>query len=435
MDKQKTISKGFALKGKGLHTGEVTELNFLPAAAGSGITFIKENINPPVLIKADFNSIGDLDKFPRRTVIGSGDNYIQTIEHLMAALSILGIDNLQINIKGNEIPGLDGSAKEFVEKIKEVGIKEQDAARDILTIKEPLWIEEGDSSIVLLPAGRLRISYGLDYSNPKIGSGFSDITLDEGSLDKIYEARTFCLKDEVDSLLKIGLGKGADYKNTLVVSEEGVVDNELRFPDELIKHKMLDLIGDLYLAGPLKAHIVAVKSGHSLNIKLLEKLRRYKQQVKGAGVQSRSGYIPKKSELNIEEIMKILPHRYPFLLVDRVVELEKGKRAVGIKNVSINEYFFQGHFPQKPVMPGVLLVEAMAQVGGVLMLACPEHRGKLAYFMAAEKVKFRKTVLPGDQLVMEVWTKKIRGRTGKVAAKTKVAGKVVAEAELMFSLV
>ncbi|MCF7916554.1 MAG: UDP-3-O-acyl-N-acetylglucosamine deacetylase [Candidatus Omnitrophica bacterium] len=435
MNKQKTIKKGFSVEGKGLHTGEVAKLELLPAPVGSGITFIKQDVNPSVLIKADFNSIGDLNKFPRRTVIGSGDNYIQTIEHLMAALSILAIDNLQINIKGKEIPGLDGSSKEFIDKIKEVGVKEQEASRDVLVIKEPLWIEEGDSSIILLPSNQFRVSYGLDYSNSKIGSGFSDIILNENSLDNFYQARTFCLKEEVDSLLEMGIGKGADYKNTLVVSDKGVIDNQLRFPDEFIKHKMLDLVGDLYLAGPVKAHIIAVKSGHSLNIKLLDKLRRYKQKVKGAGVQSRSGYIPEKSELDIEEIMKILPHRYPFLLVDRVIELEPGKRAVGIKNVSINEYFFQGHFPQKPVMPGVLLVEAMAQVGGVLMLACPEHRGKLAYFMAAEKVKFRKTVLPGDQLMMEVWTKKIRSRTGKVAAKTKVAGKVVAEAELMFSLV
>ncbi|MCF7888183.1 MAG: UDP-3-O-acyl-N-acetylglucosamine deacetylase [Candidatus Omnitrophica bacterium] len=435
MIKQKTIKSKFSLEGKGLHTGEVTKLEFIPAPVGTGIVFIKQDVNPPSLIKGDFNSIDDFNKFPRRTSIGAGNNYIQTIEHLMASFSLLGVDNIQINIWGSEIPGLDGSAKEFVKKIEEVGLVQQDGARDVLVVKEPIWLKEGDSSIVLLPSKEFRISYGLDYENVKIGSGFADIVLTEGVLDKIYEARTFCLKNEVDNLLKMGLGKGADYNNTLVVSDQGVVNNKLRFPDEFIKHKILDLIGDLYLAGPIKAHIIAVRSGHHLNMRLLQKLRKYKQKVNNAGVQSRSGYIPENAELNTEEIMKILPHRYPFLLVDRVVELDKGKRAVGIKNVTMNEYFFQGHFPDKPVMPGVLLVEAMAQVGGVLMLACPEHRGKLAYFMAADKVKFRKTVLPGDQLVMEVWTKKIRSRTGKVEAKAKVGGKVVAEAELMFSLV
>ncbi|MFO8053079.1 MAG: UDP-3-O-acyl-N-acetylglucosamine deacetylase [Candidatus Omnitrophota bacterium] len=435
MSKQKTIKNKFCLEGKGLHTGEVAKLEFLPAPVGTGIVFIKQDADPPSLIKGDFNSISDFNKFPRRTSIGSGDNYIQTIEHLMASLALLGVDNIQINIWGSEIPGLDGSAKEFVEKIKEVGLVQQEGSRDILAIKEPLWLEEGDSSIVLLPSQEFRISYGLDYKNSKIGSGFTDITLNEGSLDNLYQARTFCLQNEVDNLLKIGLGKGADYKNTLVVSDQGVIDNQLRFPDEFIKHKILDLVGDLYLAGPIKAHVIAVRSGHSLNMKLLQKLCRHKQKINNAGVQSRSGYVPEKTELGTEEIMKILPHRYPFLLVDKIAELDKGRRAVGIKSVTMNEYFFQGHFPEKPVMPGVLLVEAMAQVGGVLMLACPEHRGKLAYFMAADKVKFRKTVLPGDQLVMEVWTKKIRSRTGKVEAKAKVAGKVVAEAELMFSLV
>ncbi|MCF7873227.1 MAG: UDP-3-O-acyl-N-acetylglucosamine deacetylase [Candidatus Omnitrophica bacterium] len=435
MNKQKTIKSKFFLEGKGLHTGENAKLEFLPAPVGTGVVFIKQDVNPPILIKGDFNSIDDFDNYPRRSSIGLGDNHIQTIEHLMASLSLLSIDNIQINIWGNEIPGLDGSAKDFVEKIKEIGVAAQEASREVLVVKEPIWLEEGDSSIVLLPSDEFRISYGLDYENLKIGSGFADIVLDDKHLDNFYQARTFCLKKEVDNLLKMGLGKGANYKNTLVVSDQGVVDNKLRFHDEFIKHKILDLVGDLYLAGPIKAHIIAVRSGHSLNMKLLQKLRRYKQKTSSAGVPSRAGYIPENTELDIEEIMKILPHRYPFLLVDRIVELDRGKRAVGIKSVTINEYFFQGHFPEKPVMPGVLLVEAMAQVGGVLMLACPEHRGKLAYFMAADKVKFRKTVLPGDQLVMEVWTKKIRSRTGKVAAKAKVAGKVVAEAELMFSLV
>jgi UDP-3-O-[3-hydroxymyristoyl] N-acetylglucosamine deacetylase/3-hydroxyacyl-[acyl-carrier-protein] dehydratase len=213
------------------------------------------------------------------------------------------------------------------------------------------------------------------------------------------------------------------------------VDNELRSPDEFVKHKVLDLIGDLYLAGPIKGYIVALRSGHSLNIKLLEKLRRYKEKMTSSGVSSVTRYVPEGTELNSEEIMKILPHRYPFLLVDRITYLDKGKKAIGIKNVTMNEQFFQGHFPGNPVMPGVLIIEAMAQVGGVLMLACEENAGKLAYFMAANHVKFRKTVEPGDQLMIEVVAGKVKSKTGTVYAKTFVNDKVVAEAELMFALV
>jgi UDP-3-O-[3-hydroxymyristoyl] N-acetylglucosamine deacetylase/3-hydroxyacyl-[acyl-carrier-protein] dehydratase len=243
------------------------------------------------------------------------------------------------------------------------------------------------------------------------------------------------LEEEVKSLLDMGLGKGSSYENTLVVSKSGILNNELRFPDEFVKHKILDLIGDLYLVGPFKGHVIAVRSGHSLNIKLLDKLRKYKEKVTSGGIGSKASFVPQENELNAEEIMKILPHRYPFLLVDRIVYLEKGKKAIGIKNVSINEHFFQGHFPGKPVMPGVLIIEAMAQVGGVLMLACEENVGKLAYFMAANNVKFRKTVEPGDQLAIEVIAGKVKTKTGTVHTKALVHDKVVAEAELMFALV
>jgi len=434
MDKQKTIKSKVSFEGVGLHTGEKTKVELHPASENAGIIFVRQDI-PTFLIKADLSSLADPDKFPRRTSVGTNGVYIHTIEHLMAALHLLGIDNVQINMWGEEVPGLDGSAKEFVERIKKVGVLEQDAYRDYLTIKEPLWVEEGSASIIVLPSTDLRISYALKYDNPLIGSGYMDLAINGKAADNFYEARTFCLEDEVKPLLDMGLGKGANYDNTLVVSSEGIVKNKLRFNDEFVKHKILDLVGDLYLVGALRAHVIAVRSGHSLSIRLLEKLRRYKEKVKRGGVGSKEGYVPQGTELNAEEIMKILPHRYPFLLVDRVVELEKAKRCVGIKNVSMNEYFFQGHFPGRPVMPGVLIVEAMAQVGGILMLACAEHRGKLAYFMAANNIKFRKTVEPGDQLVIEVNIGKTRSKTGSVNAKASVEGKVVAEAELMFALV
>ena len=435
MDKQRTIKAAVCFEGLGLHTGEETKLELLPAAVDTGVTFLRKDIEPSFMIKASSHSILDPGKFPRRTSIGSNGTCVQTIEHLMAALYLLGIDNVQINIWGEEVPGLDGSAKDFVDKIKEVGWQEQKVDRDRLIIREALWVEEESTSIVVLPCPELRISYALDYDNPVIGSGYADIVVNGSLRDNLYEARTFCLEEEVKSLLDMGLGKGANYKNTLVISKDGILDNELRFNDEFVKHKILDLIGDLSLAGPVRGHVIAIKGGHSLNIKLLQKLRRYKEKGKRAGIGSKTRFVPTKQELSTEEIMQILPHRYPFLLVDKIVELDPGKRAVGIKNVTMNEYFFQGHFPERPIMPGVLIVEAMAQVGGILMLACEENKGKLAYFMAADNIKFRKTVLPGDQLVLEVVSGKRRSRTGSVIAKAYVDDKVVSQAELMFALV
>ena len=435
MDNQRTIKSKIELEGVGLHTGKKAKLELLPALADTGITFLRKDIEPSSLIKANFYSVLDPDEFPRRTSVGANGVCVHTIEHLMAALHLLGIDNIQINIWGEEVPGLDGSAKDFVEKIREVGWQEQKLTRNRLIIREPLWVEEGSTSIVILPYPSLRISYVLNYDNPVVGAGYIDITLDGDLKDDLYKARTFCLETEVKPLLDMGLGKGANYKNTLVVSDKKILDNKLRLDNEFVKHKILDLIGDLYLAGPIKGHIIAIKGGHSLNIRLLEKLRKYKEKARSAGIRSQSLFIPQKEELNIEEIMQILPHRYPFLLVDRITYLDKGKKAIGIKNVTMNEHFFQGHFPGKPVMPGVLIVEAMAQVGGVLMLACEKHRGKLAFFMAANNIKFRKTVLPGDQLVIEVVSGKIRSKTGSVITKAFVNEKVVAEAELMFALV
>jgi UDP-3-O-[3-hydroxymyristoyl] N-acetylglucosamine deacetylase/3-hydroxyacyl-[acyl-carrier-protein] dehydratase len=435
MEKQRTIREKVVFEGIGLHTGKDCKIELLPAPPNTGIIFLRKDISSPSLIKADLYSVLDPDKFPRRTSVGADGIYVHTIEHLMAALHLLKIDNLQINIWGEEIPGLDGSAKDFVEEIKRVGWVEQEASREYLIIREPIWVEEGNSSIVILPSSNLRISYTLKYDNPLIGSGYIDLVLDKEIEDALYQARTFCLEEEVESLLEMGLGKGANYQNTLVVGKDGIKENELRFKDEFVKHKILDLIGDLYLAGPIKGYVIAVRSGHSLNIKLLHKLRKYKEKLRKGGVGSQEAYVPEGTELSTEEIMKILPHRYPFLLVDRILYLEKGKKAIGVKNVTINEFFFQGHFPQRPVMPGVLIIEAMAQVGGVLMLACEENKGKLAYFMSANNVKFRKTVEPGDQLLIEVVAGRIKSKTGTVYTKAFVNNKIVAEAELMFALV
>ncbi|OQX82177.1 MAG: hypothetical protein B6D56_00245 [Candidatus Omnitrophica bacterium 4484_70.1] len=435
MERQKTIQNEVTLEGIGLHTGEKVKIKFSPAPLNSGIFFIRQDLTSHPIIKADYYSVLDPEMFPRRTSIGEDSVYIHTIEHLMAALHILGIDNLRIDIWGEEIPGMDGSAKDFVECLKKAEIVEQPLGRRYLSVKEPIWVQEKDASLCILPYPSLRISYTLKYNNPLINTDYLDINMDGKYEADIHQARTFCLEEEVKPLLEMGLGKGSNYENTLVVSSDRIINNQLRVSNEFVKHKVLDLLGDLYLAGPLKGHVIAIRSGHNLNIKLVRKLREYHKNITSGGVKSFGDFFPQKEELSVEEIMKILPHRYPFLLVDKILYLEPGKKAVGIKNVTINDYFFKGHFPSRPVMPGVLIIEAMAQVGGILMLADQKNRGKLAYFMAADKVKFRRTVTPGDQLAIEVICGKIKARTGVVYTKAFVEGKIVAEAELMFSLV
>ncbi|MCM8826183.1 MAG: UDP-3-O-acyl-N-acetylglucosamine deacetylase [Candidatus Omnitrophica bacterium] len=436
MDKQCTIKDKVCLEGIGLHTGKEVKLELLPAPPNSGIIFVRKDIIPETMIRADIDSVLEPKDYPRRTSINYRGVFVHTIEHLMASLHLLSIDNLIVNIWGEEVPGMDGSAKEFVENIGNVGIDYQDAPKRYLTIKEPLWAEENSSSIVILPYPVLRVSYTIKYDNSLINTKFCDVVIGgNNDINKICEARTFCLEEEVESLIKMGMGKGSNYTNTLVVSEDRVINNKLRSSDEFVKHKVLDLLGDLYLAGPLKGHIIALKSGHILNIKLLHKIKRYREKMLTGGVGCEDYFSPMDAQLSIEDIKKILPHRYPFLLIDRVIYMDKGKKAIGIKNVTVNDYFFQGHFPKKPVMPGVLIIEAMAQLGGVLMLADEENRGKLAYFMCADKVKFRKTVEPGDQLVIEVNAGKIRRQTGVVFTKAFVNNKLVAEAELMFALV
>ena len=437
MEKQRTIAKEVRLKGTGLHTASKVNITFKPAAVDSGITFVRGDLSENVVIKASVDYLLSSDNFPRRTCIGKDGIEIHTIEHLMAALAGLSIDNLCIHIDNDEIPGLDGSSADFSKILMDAGIVEQEKERRLLLIKEPVCVEEDGASIIALPSKEFRISYTLNYNHPVLRAQFLQISINPEIFKKeLSSARTFCLEEEAEELQRQGLGRGANYDNTLVVGKTGVVKNKLRYEDEFVRHKITDLLGDLYLLGqPVRGHIVALRSGHSLNLKLVRKLDEQRRRYLSGGVGA--GYHPKdhEQELDIETIMKILPHRQPFLLVDRILYLEKGKRASGVKNVTINDDFFRGHFPGKPVMPGVLIIEAMAQVGGVMMLAPEENRGKLAYFLSADNIKFRKTVVPGDQLVLNVEAGKIKSKTGQVHAKALVNSKVVAEADLMFALV
>ncbi len=436
MDKQRTIEKEASLKGIGLHTAKKVSVTFKPADIDSGINFIRTDLPDRPVIKASIGSLLSQSRSPRRTSIGRDGIEIHTIEHLMAALSGLCIDNIYIEIDNDEVPGLDGSSLNFLEILSKAGIKEQEKSRRYYLVKEPIFVEEEGSAIVVVPSRDFKISYTLNYNHPLLKVQFLEINFNEEVFkNELASSRTFCLESEAQELQQQGLGRGANYENTLVVGEKGVIKNKLRYQDEFIRHKILDLLGDLYILGePLRGHIIALRSGHSLNLKLSRKIDQQRQRYSlgGVGVD----YHPQEGEeLDREAIMKILPHRDPFLFVDKIISLETGKHATGIKNVNINDYFFKGHFPGRPVMPGVLIIESMAQVGGVMMLSPEENRGKIAYFMSIDNAKFRKPVVPGDKLILEVEAGKIKSRTGLVHGRALVDGRVVAEADLMFALV
>ena len=435
-EQQRTIAKEVFMNGLGIHTGEPVSIRVLPAPPDAGIVFVRTDLPHRPAIPVKSAQVVDVEKSVRRTTLSKDGVEIQTVEHFMASLWGVGIDNAYVEVTSAEMPGLDGSAIQFLQQFKAVGTTEQGAPRRYFSLREPIFVEDGESSIVVFPDRTLRISYMLSYAHPLLKSQFVSYTLNGSSSfeETIAPARTFCLKEEAETLRASGFGKGATFDNTLVLGEEGVMNNTLRFEDEFARHKILDLLGDLYLLGAhLRARVIAIKSGHPLNVKLLKKLDQALEQWKLGSLQSATSEVMVGPQLDITQIEKILPHRYPFLLVDRINELTE-TRAVGLKCVTINDYFFRGHFPGRPVMPGVLIVEAIAQVGGIIMLNKRENLGKFAYFMSVDKVKFRKPVVPGDLLVLEAELGKLRSRTGQVMGRALVDGKVVCEAELMFAL-
>jgi len=432
--KQKTIKNLATFSGVGLHTGKTVHMTIKPAEDNAGISFVRVDLPGKGAVKVcAANAVMD-DKVTRCTAIESQGVRIYTIEHLMAALSGLGIDNVVIEIDAEELPGLDGSSLEFLKALEHAGIVEQKADKNVFVIQEPIVVANKNASIVIVPHDQFKVSYTLDYELSSLRSQFFSQSIDASSfLKEIAPSRTFCLESEIDEIKANGLGKGANYQNTLVMSDLGPLENKMRFEDECARHKVLDIVGDLFLLGyPVKGAVYATKSGHALNRALVKKIEAQRQKFNTVTyppvIPGGTGRV-----FHINEIMKILPHRYPFLLVDRVIEIDPGKKGIGIKNVTINDGFFQGHFPQKPVMPGVIMIEAMAQTAGVVVLTSGSHNGKVALFMSISDVKFRKVVYPGDQLLMEVEIIRDRERTAHVKGIGRVDGEVAIEADMMFS--
>ena len=430
MKTQQTIEKPAEIKGRGLFTGEEVAVRFKPAPVDAGVVFVRVDGPSSARISAH---VSNVTKRARRTSLRNGTMAIETVEHCLAALHAMGVDNIEIELNGGELPGGDGSSQLFVDALRDAGICDQDAECKPITIQDTIRVCDGDAELIAVPTGKeaLEILYDLDYGpDAPIPRQIFAIQLSSQTFcGEIAPARTFLLEEEARQFQAAGLGQHLTYNDVVVIGPEGVIENEFRFADECVRHKILDLIGDLYLAGrPLHGKIIARKSGHALNHELVRELLAQIDR------RERQATLSSPPALDARQLRRILPHRYPFLLIDRVIQID-GDRAVGIKNVSINEPYFQGHYPSQPIMPGVLIIEAMAQLAGILLSQKLEHAGKVAVLLSMDHVKFRRPVLPGDQLVLEVETLKVKARTGHVRCKATVAGMMVSHAEIKFMLV
>jgi len=430
LSQQQTIQKEAELTGRGLFTGLPVTVRFKPAPPGSGITFVRRDQPAPVRIAA---RVENLTRRARRTALRNGTVTVETAEHCLAALAGLGIDNVDIELDGTELPALDGSAQPFVEALLQAGLAPQPPEALTLRVAEPVRVADGDAELLAWPgeADRLDIIYELDYgADQPPGWQIYRCTVNHDSfVREIAPARTFVTEREAGELRAAGFGAHLTYQDILVIGQQGPIQNAYRYPDECVRHKILDLVGDLLLLGcRVSGRIYARKSGHNLNHELVRKLA---DQLQAARARGRLSGAPR---LDISHIQRILPHRYPMLLVDRVLEIEGDRRAVGIKNVTINEPFFPGHYPRQPIMPGVLIIEAMAQLGGILLSQKLEHTGKVAVLLSLDRVKFRRPVTPGDQLVLEAQARRVKSRTGEVFCQARVHGELAAEAEIRFML-
>lgn len=420
-EKQQTLAKEIFFDGVGLHTGKDCKVTVRPGVAGGGFVLRvggEETRIAPAIADGSLH----------RTVLKLGEAQVHTVEHLLGALHGSGADSAVVEVEGGEVPGLDGSAREFAEKIAEVGFTELEAEREVFAPRDAIAAGTGGASITAFPSrdGKFRVTYILDYPESRHARGTAELEITPQTVrEALAPCRTFVMKCHADKLRAAGFGLGASTQNTVVLDGDTVVENELRFPDECVRHKILDIVGDLATVGcRLGAHVVAYKSGHALNLELAARLRREWQRS-----------LHPKGLLDIRQVERVLPHRYPFLLVDRVLEMEPRRRILAYKNLTRNEEFFNGHFPGLPIMPGVLQIEALAQAGCVLMKGEESARDKLAVLMGIDEVKYRRPVVPGDRLMLEVVFAKLKGRIGVVNAKSSVDGEVATECTIKFALV
>ncbi len=457
---QHTIKAPISISGFGLHTGVETTLTFRPAPENHGIIFKRTDLAGDVRIPALADYVVEI---ARGTTLGLGDAKIHTVEHILAAVAGLEIDNILIELDNIEPPVCDGSSKPFVDKLLEVGLVKQDAPKDFLVIDENIHYsdEVNGVEIVALPLNDFRMTVMVDYMNPALGSQHTGMFNINEFVPEFSAARTFCFLSEVEMLSNAGLIRGGNLDNAVVIVDKEVNQNELdelrdklgivtemkigqsgfinektlRYKNEPVRHKLLDMIGDLALVGaPIKAQILAARPGHKSNVEFAKKIRQLYHQKK---LEKKFQFVKREGVVfDNNAIQRILPHRYPFLLVDKIIHLEMDKRVVGVKSVTANEPFFPGHFPGQPVMPGVLIIEAMAQTGGILLLnSYFDPTTKLVLFLGINNAKFRKTVHPGDQLVMEAILKNKKRNIVTIDAKAYVNDKIVAEAELMAAIV
>jgi UDP-3-O-[3-hydroxymyristoyl] N-acetylglucosamine deacetylase/3-hydroxyacyl-[acyl-carrier-protein] dehydratase len=428
---QHTVAKTAALTGISLHTGEKVVLKLQPAPPDSGIKFKRKDLQDEPTIDARIENVKTVE---RATTIGEGSIRVHTVEHVLAALSAMGIDNAIVEMDANEPPIGDGSAQAYVELIKKAGVAPQEMPRRIFHVREPMHIETKTGALlVLLPDEKFRISCTQSGPEGRFTQFLSTEITPAIFERELASARTFVYYEDVQLLMDKNLIKGGSLENAIVVRGDAVLSKEpLRFPDEFVRHKILDIIGDLALVGPrIRGHLIAVKPGHASNTELARALARQYDRVVAMGPPKT--FPQGEGGLDINEVMSILPHRYPFLMVDRIISFEGDTKCTGVKSVTINEPFFQGHFPGHPVMPGVLQVEAMAQVASILMMRLSKSASRLGYFMSADEVKFRKPVFPGDTLFITAEVTKARSnRLAKAMCRCVVNDAVVSEGELMF---
>lgn len=411
-----TITRDVQVEGIGLHLGQSCRLTFRPAAPGTGIVFRREDLPDRPLIPAKVQIAVEAE---RRTQLGTGAAALHTVEHVLAAVGGLGLDDLEIAMDGPEPPIMDGSAQPFLEALQAAGPVAHGGRPEWLVLRKSIRVVDGESVYEAHPSMGFDLAVTIDFPHPLIGpQQWVGRVTPSTFAGELAAARTFGFVHEVDALRAKGLIQGASTANAIVLDGEGLVDTSLRWSDEFARHKALDCVGDLVLAGArLRARVVAHKPSHRGTVALVRALVQHA--------------VPEPAVYTVEDILQVLPHRYPFLLVDRILDIEEGKRIVGLKNVTINEPFFQGHFPGHPIMPGVLIIEAMAQVGGMLLMrTIDDPSSKVVYFMSLDNVKFRRPVKPGDQLRLELDVLQMRGTMCKMKGTAYVDGQVVTEAEM-----